>query len=113
MRRLQNVDLVNHRRVNFGDAEFNLAAAGDELKIFFALRFAELLGIVQAGKFGGQTGFRPARRQNCRRRDDRPGERPAPGLVHACDARDIFSPQRALEFKAVGKFGTHGDNFSR
>jgi len=31
----------------------------------------------------------------------------APGLVHARDPRDIFSPQRALEFKAIHHFSKH------
>jgi len=53
------------------------------------------------GESGGQTRFRPARRQDGGGGDDRPGERPAPGLIHARDAREIFLPQHALEFKPV------------
>ncbi len=46
--------------VHLRDAEFDFGAGGEKGKIFFALRFGELLGIVQAGEFGGQAGFRPA-----------------------------------------------------
>ena len=108
VRGLQNVDFVNQRRVNFGDGEFDFAAGGDEGEEFLALQFGELLGIVQAFEFARQAGFRPFRRQNGGGGNDRPGERPAPGLVHARDAREILLPKRALEFKTVGKFGGHG-----
>src|ERR1035437_9895622 len=79
MRGLQDVDFVNHRRVHLGDAEFDFAAADDEGEKLFALRFGELLGIVQAGEFGGQTGFRPTRRQDGSSGDERPGKRAATG----------------------------------
>ena len=110
MRRLQNIDLVNHRRADLGDSKFDFAAAGDEGEKLFALRFGELLGIVQAGEFGGQTEFRPTRRQNRRRRNDRPGERPTPGLVHAGNARDARTPESLLEFKRVDELSIHNDN---
>ena len=67
-------------------ANSHFAASGEKRKKSFALRGGELLGIVQAFEFARQTGFRPFRRQNGRRRHDRPGQRPAPGLVHARDA---------------------------
>ncbi len=61
MRGLQDVDLVNHARVHQRDGEFDLRASDEKFKIFFALRLGELLGIVQAGEFGGQNLF-PAQR---------------------------------------------------
>ena len=41
----------------------------------------------------------------------RPGERPAPGLVYARDARDLLLPEHTLEFKTVTEFGGHGEKF--
>ena len=51
MRGLEDIDLVNHRRAHPGDAEFDVAAAGDVLEILFPLRLRKLFGIVQSGKF--------------------------------------------------------------
>ena len=101
VRGLQNVDFVNLRGVNLRDGEFDFAAGGDEGEEFLALHFGELLGIVQAIEIARQAGLRPFCRQDGGGGDDRPGERPTPGLIHARDAREILPPERALEFKTV------------
>ena len=55
MRGLQDVYIVNLRRVNPGDEQIRSRRRRSEAEEFFALRGGELLGIVQAGESGGQT----------------------------------------------------------
>jgi len=111
MGRLQDIDLVDQRRIGLGDSKSDIAAAGDEGEKDFALRFGELLGIVEAGEFRGQTRFRPAGGEDDSGGHHRPGERPAPGLVHACDAHPILPPQGALELEPVNGFSGHLNGF--
>ncbi len=44
---LQNIDLINRRRIRAGDGEADFGMAGQQVKETFALGFGELFGIVQ------------------------------------------------------------------
>ena len=101
MRRAQDVDGVNLPGANLRDGKLNFTAGGQIGEELFALGGGELLGIVQAFEFARQAGLRPFRRQNCRRGDDRPGQRPPARFVNACDPGQALGPQPALEFEAV------------
>ena len=101
MRGAQNIDGINLSGPNLRDGKLHFGARGKKGKESFALRGRELLGIVQALKFGRQAGFRPFRRQDRRRGDNRSGQRTATRFIHARDTGHALGPQRALEFKAV------------
>ncbi len=49
----------------------------------------------------------PTLRKDDRRGHDRPGQRPAPGFIHAGDARQTGLPTLAFKRKAVCGFGRH------
>ncbi len=87
MGRAQDVDFINLNGINLRDGIFHFAGHRQKGKESIALGGRELLGIIQTFELVRQAGFRPARRQNGRRRHDRPGQRPAPRFVHARNAR--------------------------
>ncbi len=92
MRRAQDVDFINLDGINLRDGIFHFTGCRQTGKEFFALGGRELLGIVETVEFARQAGFRPSRRQNGRRRHDRPGQRSATRFVHARHAGRPATP---------------------
>ncbi len=79
---LEDIDVVDERRVDDADAEMDLRFRVNGGEKFLADFLGELLGVVET-----QEGFReafgdPLNRQHHRRRHNRTGERAAPGFVH-------------------------------
>ena len=75
VRRAEDVDAIDFRDIHNGERKPDLRVRGDFHEEQFPCRGGELLGVVQRS-------VPESLRQNHRRRDDRPGERTAPGLIH-------------------------------
>lgn len=79
---LEDIDVVDERRVDDADAEMDLRFRVNGGEKFLTDFLGELLRVVES-----QEGFReafgdPLNRQHRRRRHNRTGERAAPGFVH-------------------------------
>ena len=79
---LEDIDIVDERRVDDADAEMDLRFRVNGSEKFLADFLGELLRVVES-----QEGFReafgdPLNRQHRRHRHNRTGERAAPGFVH-------------------------------
>ena len=75
VRRAEDVDAIDFRDIHNGERKADPRVRGDFHEEQFPCRGGELLGVVQRS-------VPESLRQNHRRRDDRPGERTAPGLIH-------------------------------
>lgn len=75
VRRAEDVDAIDFRDIHHGERKADLRVRGDFPEEQFSCRGGELLRVVQQS-------VPESLRQNHRCRDDRPGERTAPGLIH-------------------------------
>ena len=105
MRRLVDVDAVDHLRVHESNSPADVRMRGQDRVILLALRFGELLGVVEATEGAGQTRFQPGTREHDGAGDHRPRERATAGLIHARDDGQALLPQLALVGQPVRERG--------
>src|SRR5439155_8684399 len=98
---LQNVDGVYGLGVDSSDSELDGAAGGQPLKKSFTPGSRQLLGVIDSGESSGKAGAYPFRGKRHGRGDDRSGQRSATRLIHAGDALQTASQQRALKRELV------------
>src|ERR1039458_3100711 len=92
MSRLVDVDAVDDLHLHAGYCIANFGMRGEGGKILLALRFGELLGVVEAAESAGQPRFRPTAWKHDRGSDHQPRERAAASLIHPRDERQAFLP---------------------
>src|ERR1035437_7155902 len=92
MGRLVDVDAVDDLHLHAGYRIANFGMRGEGGEILLALRFGELLGIVEAAESAAQARFRPTTWKHDRGGDHRPRKRTAASLINTRDERQAFLP---------------------
>ena len=104
---LENIYLIDYFPIHAGDAVANLRVRGEDGKIFFALLFCELFGVIQASQLRIQAALGPVARENDCGRGDRASQRSAARLIDARHMQEALLPKLSLEGQSVPKSGTH------
>ena len=79
---LEDIDVVDERRVDDADAEMDLRFRVNGGEKFLADFLGELLGVVETQEGSWEAFGDPLTRQHRRRRHNGTGKRAAPGFVH-------------------------------